>query len=119
MGGRRKQKKDNTKDKAPKGPPPAPPKPPNSKLMLRVPPLVSATAQALPPQAGVSTGRTPELAPEAGPLPPEEDSDIDISDIPYVASPRQELADQFWDDHASSDMHNQNEDLGSELLPTS
>jgi len=63
----RKQMKGKSKSKAPKSPPPVTQKPQNTKLMLRVPPLSSATAQALAVPPTISP-KTPELAPEAGPL---------------------------------------------------
>jgi len=110
MTGPRKQKKGKTKAKAPKGPPPAPHKPPNSKLMLRVLPLSGATAQAPPPTVSPDNLKTPQLAPEAPP-PLEEDSDMYVSEVPYVPSPRQEITDQFWG------AYDQNEGLCSELSP--
>src|SRR5277367_5225054 len=115
----RKQMKGKSKSKAPKSPPPVTQKPQNTKLMLQVPPLSSATAQALavPPTI---IPKTPELTPEAGPLQLDEDinSDIYMLEVPYVASPRQQIIDQFWEDHvANVQESNQNEDLGLELLP--
>jgi hypothetical protein len=99
----RKQTKGKSKDKLP---PPVAQKPPNTKLMLRVPPL----AQAAPPTKSPRTA-TPELAPEAGPLQPDEDiqidSDIhrDIPEVSYFPSPRQQIIDQFWEESEDGD-HN-------------
>ncbi|KAF8804715.1 hypothetical protein BYT27DRAFT_7213830 [Phlegmacium glaucopus] len=114
MPGPRKQKKGKSKHTAPNSPP-ASQKPPNSKLMLRVPRLSSAMAQQAVPTTAVSP-RTPELAPEAGPLCTDEDSDIYMPEIPYVPSPRQQLIDQFWEDH-DTNTANRKEDPGSILLP--
>jgi len=79
--------------------------------MLRVPPLSGATAQAVPPSVSPDNLKTPELAPEPGPPPLEEDSDMYMSEVPYVPSPRQETTDQFWG------AYDQNERLRSEPSP--
>ena len=110
----RKQTKGKSKDRTPKTPPPVTQKPLNTKLMLRVPPLSSATTQVVPPT------RTPEFAQESSPLQPDEDipvdSDIfrDMPELPYIASPRQQINDHFWDTWSGdSDVVNvtQKEDL--------
>ena len=115
-----KQMKGKSKDRTPKPPPPVAQKPPNTKLMLQVPPHLSATPQAVPLTI---SPRTLELTPEAGPLQPHEDIDSDkhMFEVPYVLSPRQLLNDLFWEDQVTN-VHesNQKQDLGSvcsELFP--
>ena len=97
MGQPQKQTKGKSKDRTPKPPPPVAQKPPNTKLILQVPPLLSATPQAV---LLTTSPRTLELIPEAGPLQPHEDIDSDkhMLEVPYVPSPRQLLNDLFWED---------------------
>jgi len=116
MRGSQKRKKGKAKDKAPKSPPAAKKLP---KITFRVPTLPSEKAQAGPAVPPTVSPRTPELAPEAGQnLPLDKHSGIYISRVPLVASPRQQLIDQFWEDHGSdSDTPNlENEDLGLEPI---
>ena len=113
MPGSRKQKKGKTKGKAPECPPPPPPpqEPAALKLLLRVPPLSSATAQVVSPAV---TPVVSEPTAKPGPPPPDE-LDIYVP-RPHIPSPRQEMVDQFWESH-ETEIQAEKEDSGSELLP--
>lgn len=111
MPGIGRQKKAKPRNKAPKGPPSASQKPPNTKLTLRLPPLSTTTVQEVAPTVSPST-------PEPASLPLDDD-DIYMSEheVPYVPSPRQQLVNQFWDEHGPGTPHAEKEDSGLELFP--
>ena len=61
--------------------------------------------------------RTPEILLDAGPpqldedIPSQLDSDIDMApEVPYDASPRQLLIDQYWDTQDNLNVNNKKED---------
>lgn len=120
----RKPTKHKSKNTAPIAALPVTQKPPNSKLVLRVPPFLHAKAPShqleVPPGPEPSPSispRTPETAPEAasGSLQQDEDFHVDLdTEIPYIASPRQNIIDHYWETQSNvTNTHksNQKDDL--------